>query len=146
MRTERVLSDFLGHWRITREIVSRDKTRASFLRDGADASFSGHAEWRAVPGGATYIESGVLRLQGAAPMTAERRYVWAEDLSVRFEDGRAFHTVPALGGEATHFCDPDTYVVRYDFSDWPAFVVTYDVRGPRKDYAMTSRYVRAVAP
>ena len=61
MPTERVLADFLGRWRITREIVPAT---------GPRASFEGHADWRAVPGGADYVETGVLRLAGAAPMTA----------------------------------------------------------------------------
>ena len=134
MPTERVLADFLGRWRITREIGPAT---------GPRASFEGHADWRAVPGGADYVETGVLRLAGAAPMTAERRYRWGADLSVRFEDGRDFHRVPPLGGQATHYCERDTYLVTYDFSDWPAFVVRHDVSGPRKDYVMISRYGRA---
>jgi len=136
MPTERVLGDFLGRWEITRDIIPAS---------GPRASFSGQAEWRAVPGGAAYCETGILRLEGAAPMTAERRYLWGDDLSVRFEDGRAFHQVPAAGGEATHFCDPDTYLVTYDFAGWPAFAVRHDVRGPRKDYVMISRYARGAA-
>ncbi|MFL4471634.1 DUF6314 family protein [Tateyamaria armeniaca] len=134
MPTERSLSDFLGDWEITRQIIPAS---------GPPASFAGQATWRAVQGGAEYSESGILRLEGAAPMTAERRYLWGDDLSVRFEDGRDFHVVPAAGGQATHFCDPDTYLVTYDFADWPAFTVRYDVRGPRKAYAMISHYTRA---
>ncbi|WP_299733173.1 DUF6314 family protein [uncultured Tateyamaria sp.] len=136
MPTERVLADFLGRWEIAREIVPAS---------GPRASFSGHAEWSAAPGGAEYFETGVLHLDGAPPMTAERRYHWAEDLSVRFGDGRDFHQVPPAGGQASHFCDPDTYLVTYDFSDWPAFTVRYDVSGPRKDYVMISRFRRAGA-
>lgn len=133
MPTERRLADFLGRWVIAREIIPAE---------GPGASFSGHGEWRPFSGGAEYIETGVLHLQGAAPMTAERRYIWGADLSVRFEDGRPFHDVPPGGGQASHFCDPDTYVVQYDFADWPAFVVRYDVKGPRKDYVMISRYTK----
>ena len=137
MPTERRLADFLGRWEITRTITPAD---------GPPASFTGHGTWRAEAAGAIYTETGVLQLHGAAPMTAERKYLWDDDLSVRFEDGRPFHTVPADGGQATHFCDPDTYHVTYDFSDWPAFTVRYDVTGPRKDYVMISRYQRAAAP
>lgn len=133
---KRTLADFLGRWEIAREITPAD---------GPPAFFAGHAEWRAMSGGAAYVETGVLRLQGAPSMTAERRYVWKEDLSVWFEDGRAFHSVPPGGGQATHFCDPDTYLVAYDFAQWPAFTVRYDVGGPRKDYVMISRYTKSRA-
>ncbi len=136
MPTERVLADFLGRWEIVRQITPAD---------GPPAAFSGYGTWQAEAGGAIYTETGVLQLQGAAPMTAERKYLWNDDLSVQFEDGRPFHTVPARGGQATHFCDPDTYLVSYDFSDWPAFTVRYDVTGPRKDYVMISRYQRTDA-
>ena len=133
MQTERKLADFLGQWQITREVTPAH---------GPRATFAGQAEWRAATGGAQYSETGVLQMPGAPPMTAERRYVWGDDLAVQFEDGRFFHHVPPRGGQATHFCDPDTYVVDYDFADWPEFSVTYTVTGPRKDYVMHSRYVR----
>jgi hypothetical protein len=138
MATERVLEDFIGVWEITREVIEGT---------GARARFAGQAVWTATGHGAHYAETGVLRLESAPPMTAERRYVWHPDLSVYFEDGRFFHRVPASGGQATHFCDPDTYDVDYDFSDWdfsdwPQFRLSYVVRGPRKDYTLRSHYRR----
>ena len=51
-----------------------------------------------------------------------------------------FHRVPPLGGDSGHWCDPDQYDGSYDFSAWPAFTVTWSVRGPRKAYLMSSRY------
>lgn len=135
MSTERRLSDFLGRWEIARDVIPAQ---------GPRATLTGQATWSAAQDGAHYHESGVLRLQGAAPMTAERRYFWASDLSVFFEDGRFFHRVPAGGGQAMHFCDPDTYVVAYDFNGWPSFELRHRVTGPRKDYEMITRFVRAV--
>jgi hypothetical protein len=73
---------------------------------------------------------------------AERRYLWSADLSVWFEDGRFFHNVPPHGGPTAHWCDPDQYDGQYDFADWPAFRVTWRVRGPRKDYRMETLYRR----
>jgi hypothetical protein len=136
MPSDRSLGDFLGRWDITRKIVPSQ---------GPHADFSGQGVWRAATGGAAYRETGLLNVQGAAPMTAERGYFWGDDLAVLFEDGRFFHQVPPGGGRATHFCDPDTYVVEYDFAGWPAFSVTYTVTGPRKDYVMHSHYTRAAA-
>lgn len=135
MPTERVLADFIGVWEITREIVPTV---------GPRGAFTGRGVWSAADTGAHYCETGVLQLQGAAPMTAERRYRWGADLSIYFEDGRFFHRVPKAGGAATHFCDPDTYDVTYDFGAWPTFAVAYAVRGPRKDYVMRSQYCRAI--
>ena len=75
-------------------------------------------------------------------MQAERRYLWREDLTVWFEDGRFFHQVPAEGGETGHWCDPDQYDVTYHFNDWPDFQVVWRVKGPAKDYRMVSHYTR----
>jgi hypothetical protein len=80
--------------------------------------------------------------QDGARFLGERRYLWALDLSVLFEDGRFFHKVPPLGGATAHWCDPDQYDGMYDFSDWPEFAVTWHVRGPRKDYRMETQYRR----
>jgi len=137
MPTEPGLGDFLGIWDIAREVIPAR---------GPRAGFSGRAEWCRVPGGASYVETGTLVVEGGAPMTAERRYFWGDDLSVYFDDGRLFHQVPARGGQARHFCDPDTYLVNYDFSGWPGFEVRHDVTGPRKDYVMVSRFTRPAAP
>ncbi|WP_299149516.1 DUF6314 family protein [uncultured Tateyamaria sp.] len=136
MSIERVLADFEGIWTLSRKITQGA---------GASATFEGTAEWRAADGGLAYHETGVLYLPAAAPMTAERRYHWGADLSVYFDDGRYFHSVPARGGRAAHFCDPDTYVVDYDFAGWGgpetrAFTATWTVKGPRKAYVMANRF------
>ncbi|MEO9685293.1 MAG: DUF6314 family protein [Tateyamaria sp.] len=134
MSIERCLADFIGAWDIARKIVPAH---------GPSAEFAGQGVWTPTATGAEYAETGVLTMPGATPMTAERRYVWGQDLSVYFDDGRFFHRVPACGGTATHFCDPDTYGVEYDFEGWPTFTVSYAVHGPRKDYVMRSTYCRA---
>ncbi|MFW2586727.1 DUF6314 family protein [Sagittula sp. SSi028] len=130
---ERNLTDFLGFWQISREIAQADGTRALF---------TGHGTWTQRPdGGADYAETGQLEM-GGGRFTAERRYHWTPGLDVYFDDGRFFHRVPAGGGATGHWCDPDQYDVRYDFADWPAWTVVWQVHGPRKDYTMTSRYTR----
>jgi hypothetical protein len=73
-------------------------------------------------------------------MVAERRYLWDEKLNIYFEDGRFLLQVPALGGVAAHWCDPDQYIASYDFTDWPKWSCTCRIRGPRKDYTLHSRY------
>ncbi len=131
MPTERVLADFEGAWKIERVITPEV---------GASARFSGSATWTAQSDDLAYAEVGTLYIDGAAPMQAERRYLWTPGLHVYFDDGRFFHTVPAAGGEASHWCDPDSYHVSYDFSDWPDFRATWTVEGPRKSYVMTNHF------
>lgn len=129
----RTLAEFEGRWQINREIVHAE---------GARATFEGVAVWSREHGGLAYVERGMLLLPYAPPMQAERRYFWQPDLRVFFDDGRFFHQVPPAGGRAEHWCDPDHYVVDYEFATWPEFVVVWDVRGPRKAYRTQSRYTR----
>ena len=129
----RQLADFLGEWRLSREIAQAD---------GSVARFEGVARWVSrADGGADYSETGAL-ITPQGRFAAERRYLWDGDLRVYFDDGRFFHAVPAGGGAAGHWCDPDQYDVTYDFSGWPEWTAVWRVRGPRKDYVMTSRFVR----
>ncbi|MRU14223.1 trigger factor [Roseovarius sp. A21] len=127
------LADFEGEWRLERRIVQAD---------GVEARLQGVAVFRAVPEGLAYEEIGTLRVPGQPEMEARRAYLWGPDLSVWFDDGRFFHRVPAEGGETGHWCDPDQYDGRYEFEEWPVWRVTWDVRGPRKDYRMESEYRR----
>ena len=133
---ERVLEDFAGLWRLEKRIETAG---------GSAARFEGVAEWAPVSdglGGLAYVERGQLWVGQAAPLAAERRYLWRAGLEVIFDDGRYFHTVPAAGGRAQHSCPPDTYVVDYALESWPDFTATWQVTGPRKDYVMTARYLR----
>lgn len=126
------LGDFIGPWRLSREIVQADGTRGRF---------EGRAEWQAEGPGALYVEAGRLALPHGT-FRAERRYRWDVQLNVFFEDGRYFHTVPEAGGATGHRCDPDQYDVVYEFARWPDWQCRWQVRGPRKDYTMLSRYRR----
>jgi hypothetical protein len=127
----RQLRDFEGHWSLSRCI----------LQDaGSEARFEGQAVWTPEADRLIYREVGTLTVADQPPMRAERCYHWHEGLRVHFEDGRFFHTVPPEGGEANHWCDPDSYHVRYDFTRWPAFDVTWHVIGPQKSYRMHSLY------
>lgn len=128
------MGDFAGRWKLVRHITPAE---------GAVAHFEGTAVWSAARRGLICSEKGLVTLEGHVPMRAERRYLWAPDLRVYFDDGRYFHQVPPLGGPADHWCDPDQYDGEYDFSDWPGFRVIWDVKGPHKDYRSVSQYQRA---
>jgi hypothetical protein len=126
-----------GGWRLSREIDDR--------RAGATGRFEGVATFVPDGAGLVYSEAGELHLAGQPPMRAERRYLWrasAGRVGVLFADGRAFHDFDAGAARpgAVHRCPPDLYRVAYDFSAWPRWTAVWEVRGPRKDYRMVSRY------
>ncbi|MDA5093891.1 DUF6314 family protein [Aliiroseovarius sp. KMU-50] len=136
--------DFEGRWLISRRIEDA-KAGSSGSFDGV-ASFSPDGE-----GGFCYEEVGELRLpagpNGPTAMQATRRYLWKADpdgVRVLFEDGRDFHRINLAQDTATgfHHCPPDDYEVSYNFSRWPNWRATWQVRGPRKDYMMITDYRR----
>ena len=133
MTEPRRLGDFEGHWKVWRQISDQS---------GTTALFEGEANWSPTDGGLDYCESGTMTFGSNPPMQAERRYFWADDLSVFFDDGRFFHSVPPTGGEVRHWCDPDDYLLQYDFADWPQFKVFWKVNGPRKAYTAETKYTR----
>lgn len=133
MQTKRCLADFAGAWRLEKHIRQDD---------GGEAWFEGQATWTPTGDGLAYCEEGLLRMGQAAPVKAERRYLWTVPLRVSFADGRFFHDVPAYGGQALHDCPPDTYLVTYAFTKWPEWRALWRVTGPRKAYRMDCLYRR----
>lgn len=130
---------FLGCWELTRQIED--------AKAKSTARFEGRASVRARDSGWLYHEEGKLHLAHGAPLHAERRYLWlpvGQGIDISFEDGRFFHRMELSSAqessEAAHWCDPDQYDVRYDFSGWPVWQSTWKVTGPRKNYVMQSRY------
>jgi hypothetical protein len=100
-----------------------------------------------------YHERGELRLPGGHTVDGERRYIFAEcdgGFSVLFAETppRLFHRVvlrsagPHLIGRGKHLCGEDRYDSRYEFHSDGSFVVEHAVHGPRKRYAITTRYSR----
>ena len=133
------LAAFEGLWTLTRTIED--------ISAGQRGRFLGTARLTPTPGGLAYVEEGRLTLAAAPPMAASRRYLWraaGAAIEIDFEDGRFFHAFPAAEPrpEASHFCDPDHYAVRYDFTPWPDWRAEWRVTGPRKDYRMVSDYRR----
>ena len=129
--------DFLGQWRLARQIED--------ALSGARSTFEGSAHISEQGSHWEYHEVGQLLLTDARPMTAERRYIWKADASgvnIHFSDGRFFHRLDCSNkAAAQHWCDPDQYDVTYDFSIWPKWENTWFVRGPKKNYTMTSAYM-----
>jgi hypothetical protein len=134
MQTGQELGDFAGHWRFEREVRHAD---------GSVMQITGAAQFDWQDDALAYQERGKMQLPFGPPVSTVRRYLWQQGLRVYFEDGRFFHSVPPLGGEAVHWCAPDDYRVTYDFAQWPKWRAVWQVRGPAKDYVMTTYYMRA---
>jgi hypothetical protein len=130
--------DFAGVWTVAREIADAAGQQTGRFDGQAVLRPEGEA-------GLVYAEEGVLRMGAGPGWTATRTYLWSFDpagVTVRFADGRAFHAFVFGAAEAKHLCGADIYRVRYDFAHWPVWTAQWDVRGPRKDYAMVSQYRR----
>lgn len=124
-----------GTWLLRRSIEHQD---------GRIDRFEGQAIFSEGERGLVQNESGQLTTE-AGVFQASRRYIWCakgEMIEVFFDDMRLFHSVQA-GVEvhkAHHFCPPDDYRVKYDFSEWPHWSSTWTVVGPRKSYRMTTHF------
>lgn len=101
-----------------------------------------------------YREQGRLRLLNGSELEAEREYLFcARDrgFDVYFKENppRLFHTISlsatagrALSGSADHLCNLDNYQSTYTFLPDGRLVIRHVVSGPRKDYMMTTTYMR----
>lgn len=139
MTARPTLDSFAGRWSLDRVIEDAGAGRAGRLAGEARFAPDG-------PGALLYEERGELRMEGLAPLVAERRYLWRQVHSCRievfFEDGRPFHEIDLAQAmpSDTHLCAPDRYEMVYDLSAWPDWEWRTRVEGPRKAYCLTSRY------
>ncbi len=131
--------DFLGRWRIAREI-----TDFRILESG---TLEGEATFIQAEGKLNYSERGTLRFAGGAPVLAERRYRWVFDednVHVTHDDDTPFHSFSRVGAPVAtpHLCGDDMYRGTYSFVRFPDWQVTWTVKGPRKNYRSVTRYAR----
>jgi hypothetical protein len=135
-----VLERFKGLWRLDRRIVDQ--------RNNQSGVFQGEAKLTASTNGLDYLEKGLLSFGTAPPMPSVRSYEWRgidnERIAVHFQDGRYFHTFCACNTQerAEHVCDPDRYVVDYEFLSPTYWTQAWNVTGPRKNYRMISEFRR----
>lgn len=132
------LADFVGTWQLSRTIEQRDGARFLFVGEA-------HFTWRDTH--LLYQEAGQVTAPNGNVMPAQRSYIWqqlaAGKFDVLFDDKRYFHSFSAETPNAEHLCGDDHYKVSYTFVSWPIWTSTWQVKGPRKDYEMRSRYVRS---
>lgn len=129
------LTEFVGKWRLTRDIQEHT---------GGITTFSGEAVLSESDAQLEYRESGRVTLANSKTIHAERIYIWRNGLNgqidVYFADKRFFHSFSADKPYAEHLCGNDLYKVTYDFTRWPVWESVWQVKGPRKDYTMVSHY------
>lgn len=132
------LEDFEGRWHLSRHTQSDLSP---------NATLEGEAIFTPEDGGLRLTERGLLLMEGQnQSLNAVQNYHWYRsdlDIIVRFEGGGFFHSfVPERLAHAKHWCAPDQYVVKYDFTRWPVWQSEWTVKGPRKSYVMVSTYQR----
>lgn len=143
---DQVLDGLAGAWLLERVIEGKATNQGSMR---------GIATFRRLGNGLmAYREEGRLLLPGGETFDAFRGYLYdavPQGFAVFFPETppRLFHEIRLrddatgmLVGEGEHLCARDQYATRYAFQPDGRFVVHHDVRGPRKDYAMTSIYAR----
>ena len=108
----------------------------------------GHASFRSVPSGLLYNERGTLTL-GQHRGPAEQTYLFEfpegdARATVRFRDGRPFHSLDLRDGQdhARHDCGPDLYEGLFIALGPGAWRSEWKVIGPRKDYDRVTTYTR----
>lgn len=136
---------FTGSWQLTRRIRDRRALAGGRLAGGrlaGEACFTTRAE------GLRYDERGTLTF-GAHRGPASQHYLYRPTggtaADVHFADGRFFHALDLAAGrdEIAHLCGDDLYRGRYRVLTADCWWLAWEVRGPRKDYLMATRYQRA---
>jgi hypothetical protein len=143
---DELLDRLAGCWSLERVIAGKDTNQGSM---------NGIASFRRLESGfMAYREEGRLLLPNGEAFDAFRDYLYdrvSQGFAVFFPETppRLFHEIRlheeatgALVGAAEHLCGRDHYATRYAFEPDGRFTVHHDVRGPRKDYAITTVYAR----
>jgi len=162
-RSPDALYEYLcGRWQLTK---SMDYTPGG----GVAGEFVGVADFeplRCADGGVrlSYLEDGMATLGGGQSVSATKRLLW--DLStspvhVHFDEARDrdpeailegarfFHTIelPVEAEEDPppfeHWCTPDTYRGSLTFESSDAFLMTWQVQGPKKLGNIVGKYARS---
>lgn len=126
--------DLVGTWRLSRIVDDRVAGERLTVtgRTVLSAEDADRVRWR---------EEGTLLRRGSSVEVSRTLFVVrraAEAWWVVFEDGRDFHPW-APGEPVVHPCGADSYRGLVDTAGLPErWAVTWEVRGPGKDYTMVS--------
>ena len=155
-----------GQWKLHRKITSRNTSAPGGILEGT-AHF--HPREPTAPGFSgeyLYIEEGMFMMDNGYAFSAKRRYIYrygeAKDAITAWfvqEDGESAEkffnqlvferpTSEDRGwiAKGSHWCDPDQYNSSCEFRfrgcDLEELGITYEVKGPNKDYTHESWYRR----
>ncbi len=138
------LEFLIGDWDVDRQICDS--------RSGRRGSFLGTAMFSPAAGVVRYTERGELRF-GDHRGPASRTLLYAAGpggaADVRFADGRDFLSSSTSSSgrcQAELQCGADRYQVTVTMVSQHSFTETWQVAGPAKNYAMTTRYLRETRP
>ena len=119
-----------------------------------DASFNGSAEFEQLGKSEFRLrEKGHLAMADGREIAASRNWIWrleeTGNLHVLYDENplRTYHDIELVKegdvwtGEATHLCEPDTYLGHYEL-EFNRIVVKQKIEGPNKNYALTSLFNR----
>jgi hypothetical protein len=143
MRSAReIFKSLIGTWEISRE-GSKIKTaegKATFIK----------VEERCIK----YREELKVKLIGSDTVHHTHReyfYIYEEDtdqIRVAFDSMELFYTMKVAGESVTscdeHLCINDTYKATYKFLSDTHFSVSYEVKGPKKDYVLKTKFVKVL--
>lgn len=130
-----------GTWSAERTMLDR--------ATGTQGTFTGVVVFAEMPdGGLRLREDGTMNWPThSGPAFREYLLRGSEDpqtMDVFFADGRPFHRMSFApdASQDQHWCDPDTYRVRYNLTGPDEFTYSWDVRGPAKDLLLVTRLRR----
>ena len=130
----------MGRWKIHRLIDDRLQVLTGQL--------DGQAEFTPYAGGLLYWEHGTLAFgehRGAAEQSYHFDFADGDSRAfVRFRDGSLFHALDLSAGQdlVLHACHPDLYRGRYVVLSGVQWRSAWTVKGPRKDYQISTMYTR----
>ncbi|WP_426998350.1 DUF6314 family protein [Pseudarthrobacter sp. N5] len=139
-------ADVSGRWSVERKLLDR--------ATGARGTFTGVVLFSETDdGGLRLREEGTVRWPASAGEMftgpAARRYLLKptespSTMDMLFPDGRPFHRMgfTESAGRGEHWCEPDSYRVKYQLRGPVEFSYSWDVQGPRKNLLLESQLRR----
>jgi hypothetical protein len=151
LNTSKIFKNLQGNWKIWRTIPNHGEMEGIVFFKNIDA------ETNALH----YCEEGVFTTVSGESLNTNREYVYRyedDEISTYFVDknaaddkpktDRLFHTLifsassTTVKATAEHLCERDKYVAIYDFYNDDEFKITYQVKGPAKDYVSNTIFKR----
>jgi len=93
----------------------------------------------------------VLYNNSTKPESAYKEYIYiynqdTQKIMKKFTDNRLFyeltHDFNGRKAYGEHLCECDNYKATYEFLNQDCFTLSYDVRGPQKDYVIETKFTR----